>query len=260
MALVPNPEKPWRRGFWAFVAAQFQSAVSDNAFKFLLIFLITTGGLAREKRDFLVPVVAALFALPFILFSMAGGYLADRYSKRTVALGTKGAECLVTVLAAASLTSGSLPLQLAAMFLLSTAAALFSPSKYGVIPEILPPSLLSWGNGFVSLGTFLATIVGTLGGAWMATQFIGRPWLPGAVLVGSSVLGLGATLGLPRVPAADPEKPLRLNPIADLLAQLREIQSRPRSDAGRRRNHLLLLSRGAPAARDRRVRHRRAAY
>ena len=49
----------------------------------------------QARRDSLVLIVGALFALPFILFSMAGGYLADRYSKRSVTIGTKFFEIAV---------------------------------------------------------------------------------------------------------------------------------------------------------------------
>src|SRR5882762_8646806 len=77
--------RPWQRGFWSLIITQFQGALSDNIYKFLVTFLIIGMGLSMEQRDKLVPLVGVLFATPFILFSMAGGYLADRYSKRSVA-------------------------------------------------------------------------------------------------------------------------------------------------------------------------------
>src|SRR5688572_29067552 len=82
------------RSFWCLFVTQFQGAFSDNVFKFLVTFLII-GMLPPSQRDQLVPLVGALFALPFILFSMAGGYLADRYSKRNVAVAVKVAEIAV---------------------------------------------------------------------------------------------------------------------------------------------------------------------
>ena len=47
--------------------------------------------------------MGALFAIPFILFSMTGGYLADRFSKRSVIIGMKIAEILVMAVALAGL-------------------------------------------------------------------------------------------------------------------------------------------------------------
>src|ERR1035437_3272948 len=83
------------RGFWALIVTQFQGAFSDNALKWLAIFLITGMSLPAEKRDQLVGVIGALFALPFIVFSMTGGFFADRFSKRTVTIGVKIFEIFV---------------------------------------------------------------------------------------------------------------------------------------------------------------------
>src|SRR5207302_8407641 len=79
-------------------------------------------------RDQLVFYVQALFAVPFILFSMTGGYFADRYSKRSVTIGLKFFELAVMLVATAGLATMNLYLVLAAIFLASTQAALFGPS------------------------------------------------------------------------------------------------------------------------------------
>ncbi len=112
--------------------------------------------LPQAQRDSLVPIVGALFALPFILFSMTGGYFADRYSKRNVTIGTKLFEIAVMVFFIVSLALRSLPMECAGVFLISTEGALFGPSKYGLLPELLPEPKLSWGNGIIEFGTFLA--------------------------------------------------------------------------------------------------------
>src|SRR5271156_2269245 len=83
-------EKPhWRFGFWSLIVTQFQNAFNDNAVKFLVIYIIVSMNFPNEIREKLIFVVGALFAVPFILFSMLGGNFADRYSKRTVVIGTK---------------------------------------------------------------------------------------------------------------------------------------------------------------------------
>ena len=78
----------WRPGFWSLILTQFQNAFNDNAIKYLVIYLIIAMNFPKERRDFLGTVVSALFALPFIFFSLTGGYFADRYSKRSVVIGT----------------------------------------------------------------------------------------------------------------------------------------------------------------------------
>jgi MFS family permease len=95
-------------------------------------------GFSNDKRDQLVGVVGALFALPFILFSMAGGYFADRFSKRSVTIGIKVFEIFVMLLALCGLAANRLYLAIACVFLMEVHSALFGPSKYGLLPELLP--------------------------------------------------------------------------------------------------------------------------
>src|ERR1700719_1573458 len=97
--LKPN----WRRGFWSLIATQFQGAFNENALKFLAIYLILAIEKDKAQRDQLEFLVGALFATPFILFSLGGGYLADRFSKRSVTLWTKVFEIGVMLLAVLSL-------------------------------------------------------------------------------------------------------------------------------------------------------------
>lgn len=104
---APGPPARWRSGFWALIATQFQGAFSDNALRYLVTFLILGLGLPEAQRDRLVLVAGALFSLPFLFFSMAGGYLADRYSKRSVTIVTKWMEVAVALLALAGLVGGS---------------------------------------------------------------------------------------------------------------------------------------------------------
>jgi len=209
----------WQRGFWCLIAAQFQGAFNENGLKNLVVFLILGMGMHAVDRDRLVLVVGALFSVPFLLFSMAGGYLADHYSKRTVTIWTRCFELGVMALAVIGLAWGNLPLALAAVFLASTQAALFGPSKYGLLPELLPPARLSWGNGVIELGTFLAVIAGSVCGAFFAEVFHGRQAWSGAIFFGLSCVGLLFSLGISRVPAADPGKSFRVNPLGDLWTQ-----------------------------------------
>ena len=93
-----------------------------------------------------------------------------------------------------------------ALTLVATQAALFGPSKYGLLPELLPAKRLSWGNGVIELGTFLAIIVGTVAGATMAEKFHGREVYAGYVLLALSFIGLLTSLGIDKVPAAAPRR------------------------------------------------------
>ena len=216
-----GPPVHWQLGFWSLIVTQFQGAFNDNGLKFLVIYLIVEQNLPAAARDRFILIVGALFALPFILFSLAGGYFADRYSKRTVTLGTKLFEIGVGLFAIAALGTGNLPMEAAAVFLISTQGALFGPSKYGLLPELLPRNKLSWGNGIIELGTFLASITAVMFAGYLADAFRGRQVWSGTIFLGLTMIGLVTGLGISRVPAADPTRKFRANPFADLAGQLR---------------------------------------
>src|ERR1051326_2923321 len=80
-------ESSWRRGFWSLIVVQFQGAFSDNALKNLVILVVLGLGLSENDKHLVGELVTALFGLPFILFSLAGGYLAERFSTRQVHIG-----------------------------------------------------------------------------------------------------------------------------------------------------------------------------
>src|SRR5215467_4714224 len=82
-------EKSWRRSFWALIVTQFQGAFSLNVLRYLLSFMVLRMTMDAAQRNTLVSLIPLLFFVPLILFSMAGGYLADRYSKRQVTVATK---------------------------------------------------------------------------------------------------------------------------------------------------------------------------
>ena len=215
----------YRRGFSNLMVTQFQGGFSDNMLKWVVSFLVLGLAVPQEERDRLfVLIVPLLFSVPFLLFSMAGGYLADRYSKRTVVIGTKCLEVGVALIALAGLALHNLSILCAAGFLISTQAALFGPSKYGLLPELLPERRLSWGNGILELGTFMAIISGTIAAGEFSVIFAGREYWSGVILVGLAAVGLAASFGISPVPAAKPSAEFRPNPLGDLFSQIREIR------------------------------------
>src|SRR5580692_1546771 len=219
-----GPEKShWQFGFWSLIVTQFQNAFNDNAIKFLVIYIIVAMNFPKDTRENLILVVGALFALPFIFFSMAGGNLADRYSKRSVVIGTKLMEIFVMVVTILGLWLHNLPLECAAVFLISSQSALFGPSKYGLLPELVPERKLSWANGIIELGTFLGSITAVMAAGALAERYHGREQIAGMILLGCTLLGLATSFGLTHVPAANPAKKLRWNPIGDLNAQMKTI-------------------------------------
>ena len=199
-------------GFWALIVTQFQGAFSDNALKWLVSFLVLESSISRAQRDFLfVLVVPLVFAVPFLLFSIPGGYFADRFSKRSVTVWTKLLEVLTMGGATYALWINRLDLAAVALFLVCTQGAIFGPSKYGLLPELLPTTKLSWGNGVIELWTLLAAIGGTLAGGFLAHNFRGQQQWSGFFLMALSLVGLLSSLGISRVPAADATRSYKWN-------------------------------------------------
>ena len=213
-------------GFWALIAVQFQGAFSDNALKWLVSFLVLDAAISKERRDlWFVLVVPLLFAVPFLLFSIPGGYLADRYSKRSVTLWTKVFELGVMGLATYALANNRLEIAGIALFLACTQGAIFGPTKYGLLPELLPLAKLSWGNGIIELGTLLAAISAALAGGFLAQTFHGRQVWSGVIFLALTVLGLVTSLGISKVPAADPARSFDWNVPAEFFHEIRRMRS-----------------------------------
>ncbi len=216
----------WQRGFWSLMGTQFQNAFSDNALKQLIILVLLAGATAsasgEKKNDELVAMVTAVFSAPFILFAMLGGWLADRNSKQRMMVYVKTAEMGIMAFAGLALWLTSLPLLLGAIFLMGCHSAIFAPSKYGILPEILPHDKLSWGNGILELLTFLGVILGVVAAGIFSDAFLkeGRAWIAGPILMAIAFVGWLLSRQVTPVPAADPTCPVRINPVTDLWRQL----------------------------------------
>src|SRR5579863_1607663 len=108
-----------RKGFWALIATQFQGAFSDNILRNLLLSMIVGMNLAKSERETFVSMVTFLFSVPFLILSMPGGWLADRFSKRRITIWTKVMEFGSMLLATAGLATHSLTLSLVSLTLVA---------------------------------------------------------------------------------------------------------------------------------------------
>ncbi len=217
-----NQQTPWPRGFWNLMFTQFQGAFSDNALRWLVIFpVLASATLSDAEKDGFASHASLLFAVPFLIFSTIGGWMADRYSKRSVMIGVKAAEVAIMLFAALALGLENRPLQLAAICLMGVHSTVFAPAKYGIMPEVLPVSKLSSGNGLLELLTFIGIILGTFAGGWLAESLIHREHWSGLLLAALAAAGLIASLGIARVPAADPARKPNFNIPAEILSHLR---------------------------------------
>ncbi len=218
--LPPSPESRWRPGFWYLMGTQTQNAISDNTLKTLVTYLVIAS-VPEDDRSRYVALIAALFAAPFLLLSMFGGWLADRFSKQRVMETVKIIEIGIMLFAALAMTLHSIPLEFAAVFLMGCHSSAFGPAKYGILPEVLPVDRLSWGNGIVEMLTFLGVILGTVFAGTLAQAATGLPAMPGFILAGLAVVGWYLSRQITPVQAADPTAKLRFNPVTDFWRQLK---------------------------------------
>lgn len=214
-------------GLWL---TQFLGTINDNAFRWLAV---PIGKMAMDDSS-AVALGLASFTIPYLIFTTPAAYLADRYSKRTVIVGCKIAEVVLMLLGVLAIWLGSLWGLFAVVFLMGTQSALFSPSKFGSIPEILKPSLLSKGNGLMGMGTIIASAIGFVIGMAMA-GYIGvnlsepvaiselHPGPAALMVIGLAVVGVFTSLMIRPLPVADPDRPLPQNPVTDTWQSLNQL-------------------------------------
>ncbi|MES2345258.1 MAG: MFS transporter [Chlamydiota bacterium] len=140
--------------------AQFLGVLNDNIFKLAMVFLLIES-LGQTQASNILSAAGAIYVIPFLLFSSAAGILADRFSKQRLLVAMKGAEIVIMTLALFVFGWRSEWGSYTLLFFLSMHSALFGPSKYGIIPELVSKENISRANGLITSFTYLAMILGT---------------------------------------------------------------------------------------------------
>jgi MFS family permease len=201
-------------GFYIIMAAQFLSALADNALLIIAIALLRD----MAAPDQYEPLLKLFFTLSYVVLAAFVGAFADSMPKWRVMLisnTVKIGGCLLLLL-------GSHPLFGYAVIGLGAAA--YSPAKYGILTEYLPARQLVVANGWIEGLTVGAIISGTvLGGALIHPNVIA--WLAacGLPLVSNGFEGAIALVGTIYIAAAAfnayipdtgvDHKPLKNNPL-----------------------------------------------
>ncbi|MFN4174871.1 MAG: MFS transporter, partial [Parachlamydiaceae bacterium] len=167
--------------------------MNDNIYKLLIVyFLIQLEG--SENSHVILAMTGATFVLPFILFSASSGVLADRYSKRNIIIFTKIFELGIMLAGIAAFYLEAKWGLFGILFLLATHSAIFAPSKYGILPEIVSSDKITQANGIMTSFTFLAIILGTFIASFIL-DVTDRNFIVAAILCACfSTIGLLASL------------------------------------------------------------------
>jgi len=229
----------WSVSFVGLLVTQFLVALNDNMFRWLLIPI----GKDLIGEDNARTWGAICFLVPFVVLAAPAGYVADRFSKRNVMIGCKVAEIVVMTLGTLVILSGKFHLMLIVLFLMGAQSAMFSPSKYGSIPEIVREDRISAANGVIGMTTMFACILGTVAGGYLydwtaiASGTTGLPggevlpgqhrlWISATALIGVAVVGWIASLFIGRLEPASPQRRFPVNPAAQTIRDLAALIAR----------------------------------
>lgn len=212
--------------FLGLLGMQFLTATNDNIFRWLVVGI---GKQYVEESNVRYVLTAGMisFVLPYLLLAAPSGYLADRFSKRSVIVACKFAEIVLMGLALLAIWAGSFYGIFVVLALMGAQSCLFSPARMGAIPEMLRADCISAANGCMGLATVLATVVGAAVGNVLSdyTEPLGqnRLWLSAVILIGIAIIGWGLSLLLLRFPAADRSRRFPWNPVPQVLADFRTL-------------------------------------
>jgi MFS family permease len=154
-----------KRGFYTIMAAQFCSSLADNALFVAAVELLRDTDAPRWTGAALVPI----FALFYVLLAPWLGAFADRLPKGRVMFFSN----LLKMTGCALILLFPHPYWVLACYaLVGLGAAAYSPAKYGILTELLPPSQLVKANGWIEGLTIASILLGVLlGGALVGERF-----------------------------------------------------------------------------------------
>ena len=205
------------RGFQAFLWTQFFGAFNDNVYKIIVSMRAVHVTANAGSDGFYLSLAGAVFVVPFLFLSGYSGHIADVISKRKVLISVKIFEIFVMALGLVVFFTTRIELMLLVLFLMAVHSTVFSPAKYGIVPEMLPDRDLSRANGLLEMSTFVAIVLGTSIGSFLFSSWRATPWRMGLVLLGIAVIGFLTSLRITRVPASGSTTPFELNPFAEVI-------------------------------------------
>lgn len=228
MASMAPPPAASPARFAAYLYSQFFSAFNDNVHCFVIALYLTHAPASATEQEAATwqSIAGAAFGLPFILCSPLAGSLADRFNKRSVLIWFKWLEVVPMTM---SLASTFLPPPasyyglIAGIFLMEVRAAFFSPSKYGILAEIVPPERLGRANGILQMLTMVAIVSGEA----IAGSLYQRLGIHVAIAVclGIAVGGSLLAFWIPQGSGGTPSQKFQINPFSQVWGTMRDLRS-----------------------------------
>jgi hypothetical protein len=212
-------EKRFAPFFWT----QFLGAGNDNVYKNALVIFVAfqAAALTAFSSNDLVNIAAAVFILPFMLFSATAGQLADKYEKSRLIRLIKTFEIAIMIVGAIGFYRRDLVLLFVALGLMGVHSTLFGPVKYAILPQNLRSDELVGGNGLVEMGTFVAILLGEIVGGLVIAIKPDGPIIAGVTAIAIAIAGYLVSRGIPETPAVAPALRINWNPFTETWRNLR---------------------------------------
>jgi MFS transporter, LPLT family, lysophospholipid transporter len=159
-----------KKGFYSIISAQFFSSLADNALLIIAIKILLMTG-APES---LMPQIKSFFSLSYVVLAAFVGLIADAYLKGRVMFVTN----LIKIAGAFLMFLQINPF--ISYAIVGLGAAAYSPAKYGILTELLPPKDLVKANGWIEGATIASIILGTvLGGVLISPDVLSvfKEWM-----------------------------------------------------------------------------------
>jgi acyl-[acyl-carrier-protein]-phospholipid O-acyltransferase/long-chain-fatty-acid--[acyl-carrier-protein] ligase len=232
---LPFFSKPDKHSLHFLNASQFCGVLNDNIFKLVIAYLLIEIQ-GHKSASAILSTAGAIFVIPFLLFSSAAGVLADRFSKQRLLIAMKAFEICVMALALFAFGFQSVWGSYTLLFLLATHSALYGPSKYAIISELVPQDRISRANGLITSFTYLGMIFGTFLASFM-TEVTDRNFVlvAGFCLV-IAVAGFFSSFGVRYTPPQGSTKKIKLFFFKEIYQTLKFCQTK---------SHLLVAICGA---------------
>lgn len=202
------------RDIYKVLGTQFLTAFADNAVLFTVITMVMQ---QMSIGGWYIPALQASFLVAYVIFAPWVGRFADGHAKQKVMFRSNLIKAAGVLLLIFSIEP------LFAYALIGLGAAMYSPAKYGILPELVDKDTLVKANGWIEGSTILAILAGTLAGAALSEHSIFMALtLVVALYLGSAIIAMSIhhrlVVGTSRQPA-----------VKSFFLQMRQLLSTPRA-------------------------------
>jgi acyl-[acyl-carrier-protein]-phospholipid O-acyltransferase/long-chain-fatty-acid--[acyl-carrier-protein] ligase len=205
-------------GFIPFILVVFLNSFTDLGHKIIIQNSLFKNFDGTEQIIY-ISIINSLIILPFILLFTPSGWLGDRYPKNKVMVYASAIAIVITSLITISYYQGWFEIAFALTFIMATQSALYSPSKYGYIKDLVGKDNIATGNAIIQSVTIGSILISSLFYSYFfEARYIANTDLSqilqdiapiGFLLIAFSILEFILALRLPQV--TDERKEVKFN-------------------------------------------------